>query len=761
MGKRDKKTGKGRLDKYYHLAKDQGYRARSAFKLIQINKKYNFLEKSRVLIDLCAAPGGWLQVAKKYMPSQSLIIGVDLVPIKPIPGIITLQDDITSDKCRANLRAELKHWKADVILHDGAPNVGVAWIQDAYSQCELTLMALKLSVGFLTQGGIFVTKVFRSADYNNLLWVFNQLFKSVEATKPASSRIVSAEIFVICRDFIAPKKIDPKLLDPRAVFKELNAGPSRILDILHPEKKRRHREGYEDGNYTLFKSVSAIEFIDSEDPIKLLGDVNQITFDNEEAMELRQHKYTNEDIRTSCEDIKVLGKREFKDLLKWRKKIREWEAEPEDEDKAIQEELDRLVQESKTKTKKLRRKANEKRQKSVVRMQLNMITPADIGIESNKTGELMFDPKEVDGTEASIIGMIAVALDKLRKGKGELAELDALDALDESDSDNLDELEADMDNLYEEYKERRAERDAKYAALKRKAEKMEGLSEDVAVDDMEVDSISKGNDTDLSDKEEKIVEQDQEQSESGDAKSNTLKRKAEEMDESSDDTEDDDIEIVPKADESEEEMWDANASDEDEEKMKKAQTYGLTTAEAITLAQQLVNRQKTTGSLIDDGFNRHAFNDRIGLPSWFLDDETKHNKPNLPVTKEAIRVLRERMKALNARPIKKIAEAKARKKMRAVKKLTKLQKKTEAVAEGKDMTEREKADVIAKMVNKAATTKKRQVKVVVARGTNKGNKGRPKGVKGRYKMVDARMKKEVRALKRADKHGKNSKKQKR
>ena len=133
-------------------------------------------------------------------------------------------------------------------------------------------------------------------------------------------------------------------------------------------------------------------------------------------------------------------------------------------------------------------------------------------------------------------------------------------------------------------------------------------------------------------------------------------------------------------------------------------------------------------------FNRHAFNDRTGLPSWFFDDETKHNKPNLPVTKDAIRVLRERMKALNARPIKKIAEAKARKKMRAVKRLAKLQKKTEAVAEGKDMTEREKAEVIAKMVNKTAKTNKRQVKVVVARGTNKGNKGRPKGVKGRYKV---------------------------
>jgi AdoMet-dependent rRNA methyltransferase SPB1 len=176
------------------------------------------------------------------------------------------------------------------------------------------------------------------------------------------------------------------------------------------------------------------------------------------------------------------------------------------------------------------------------------------------------------------------------------------------------------------------------------------------------------------------------------------------------------------------------------------QEHGLTTPEAVTIAQQLVNRSTTKTQLINDGFNRYSLNSKEGLPSWFLDDEAKSYKPNLPVTKEAVIALRAKQRALDARPIKKVAEAKARKKYRAVQRLEKAMKKAEGVNSTGDMTEREKAQQIEKLMRKGMSKgkkEKKEVKVIVAKGVNRGVKGRPKGVKGRYSMVDSRMKKEV------------------
>jgi len=327
MGKKTK-TGKGRLDKYYHLARDNGYLARSAFKLIQLAKKKDFLSDARVCIDLCAAPGGWAQVAQRNMPAGALIIAVDLVAIKPIHGVTCIQSDITTEKCRNLIKKATGGAPADVVLHDGAPNVGTSWAQDAYSQAELTLQATKLACESLRPGGTFVTKVFRSSDYNSLLWVFNQLFSKVDATKPTASRSVSAEIFVMCLGFKGGM-IDPKFFNPKWVFMEIveartEAGvpekkPSSALNEYVKHMGKRHRGGYEPGDD--FRMTTADKFIEATNPAEVLVTHHKILLDNHESEVLDKHPLTTGEVRELCADLKVLSKKDLSGLLKWRMKI--------------------------------------------------------------------------------------------------------------------------------------------------------------------------------------------------------------------------------------------------------------------------------------------------------------------------------------------------------------------------------------------------------------------------------------------------------
>lgn len=210
---------KQRLDKYYNLAKEKGYRARSAFKLIELNRKFNFLSNAHIAVDLCAAPGGWMQILEQAMPAPRKIIGIDLDPIKPLGSdTISFVGDITTLDCRRTLIRYLEGHQVDVFVHDGAPNFGASKDRDMYVQNDLVLHALKLATEFLKEGGSFITKIFRSENFIKITNVLETLFGSVDITKPLSSRSESAEIFAVCRGFKDPEEIDPNLLNADVLF---------------------------------------------------------------------------------------------------------------------------------------------------------------------------------------------------------------------------------------------------------------------------------------------------------------------------------------------------------------------------------------------------------------------------------------------------------------------------------------------------------------------------------------------------------------
>ena len=433
------------------------------------------------------------------MPTNALIVGVDLAPIKPIPRTITFQSDITTDKCRATIRSHLKTWKADTVLHDGAPNVGTAWVQDAFSQAELVLQAMKLATEFLVEGGTFVTKVFRSKDYNALLWVFNQLFTKVEATKPPSSRNVSAEIFVVCRGFKAPKRIDPKFLDPRSVFAELSdPTPNNEAKVFNPEKKKRKRDGYVEGEYIQFKEGPASEFIQTTDPIAMLGSLNRLSFEHEPNGDialaaLDRLPETTPEIKQCCRDLKVLGRKEFRMLLRWRLKVREVfgfaskkksgaedeaeevaEVTPMEEELRIQEELQELNDRESSRKKKDKRRENERKQREIVRMQMHMMPPTELGLEqAGPNGEdSMFRLSAVE--RAGAIDRIARGRMAVNAVPSDAKREESSWSSDEMSDDEEDQLDRELETLYERYQDRKSEADAKYRAKKARKEHDDG-----------------------------------------------------------------------------------------------------------------------------------------------------------------------------------------------------------------------------------------------------------------------------------------------
>jgi 23S rRNA (uridine2552-2'-O)-methyltransferase len=189
-----------RRDQYRRLAKDQGYRARSAYKLLQINRSYNIVRRGDRVVDLGCAPGGWLQVALKEVKSSGKVIGIDLKPVSPIAGAIILQGSIADPNMLIKI-VEILGGKADVVLSDLAPNVSGVWDIDHARQISLSTIALQFAQDVLRTGGSGVFKVFEGDMLEEFKSKLRKSFGKVLLNKPSASRQESSELYLVCLDF--------------------------------------------------------------------------------------------------------------------------------------------------------------------------------------------------------------------------------------------------------------------------------------------------------------------------------------------------------------------------------------------------------------------------------------------------------------------------------------------------------------------------------------------------------------------------------
>lgn len=217
------RTSKDKRDIYYRKAKEVGFRARSAFKLLQIDDEYKLLQGVGRVVDLCAAPGSWCQVLsnKLYANTEEAyqcieennprVVAVDLQEMAPIPGVVCIQGDITAQATAEQIIGHFHGDKADLVVCDGAPDVTGLHDLDEYMQAQLLLAALNITTNVLRLGGNFVAKIFRGKDVSLLYSQLRCFFEEVTVAKPKSSRNSSIESFVVCRGYAPPKGFQPTM----------------------------------------------------------------------------------------------------------------------------------------------------------------------------------------------------------------------------------------------------------------------------------------------------------------------------------------------------------------------------------------------------------------------------------------------------------------------------------------------------------------------------------------------------------------------
>lgn len=184
-------------DIYVKKAQAEGYRSRAVYKLLEIQEKDKILKPNMTVVDLGAAPGGWMQIAKKYLGPKDVIIGLDLLAIEPIEGTEFIQGDFTSEEAYQALTQILDGRSVDLVMSDMAPNMSGIRSADQVKSIYLVELALDFAKAHLASGGTFLAKVFQGEGFEELLADCRAHFKTVKMRKPEASRNRSSEMYLL------------------------------------------------------------------------------------------------------------------------------------------------------------------------------------------------------------------------------------------------------------------------------------------------------------------------------------------------------------------------------------------------------------------------------------------------------------------------------------------------------------------------------------------------------------------------------------
>jgi 23S rRNA (uridine2552-2'-O)-methyltransferase len=186
---------------FYNEAKRTGYRARSAFKLQQINKRFHIISPGDIVVDLGAFPGGWSQVASEFVGLNGKVISVDIAAMKPLENVVFIQGDITKETTIQAINEAMQGAKANVVISDMSPDISGTYSIDQARSVWLCEHALKVAELVLKHGGDFICKIFEGTDTPEFFESIKQRFHQVKKFSPEASRKSSSEIYIIAHSY--------------------------------------------------------------------------------------------------------------------------------------------------------------------------------------------------------------------------------------------------------------------------------------------------------------------------------------------------------------------------------------------------------------------------------------------------------------------------------------------------------------------------------------------------------------------------------